>query len=203
MRVDGKIIQKHIKYIGREADKKVILSSSISNISIEKVKIYSPLLVLNHICDEISLSNILGKYGNEILSLVFAHCVDYKSVNQMPNWFERTDFNMLLDIKNLTENSLLKALDSIEEIGIDKLQKEIFKKVKTIYNLETKGIIYDVTNTYLYGKKCPFGKFGKDKEGVKGRPLIQIGLGVTKTDGVPIFHKTFNGNISDSRTLSD
>ena len=75
--------------------------------------------------------------------------------------------------------------------------------MKTIYNLETKGIIYDVTNTYLYGKKCPFGKFGKDKEGVKGRPLIQIGLGVTKTDGVPIFHKTFNGNISDSRTLSD
>ena len=36
-----------------------------------------------------------------------------------------------------------------------------------------------------------------------GRPLIQIGLGVTKKDGIPIFHKTFNGNISDSRTLHD
>ncbi len=64
-------------------------------------------------------------------------------------------------------------------------------------------IIYDVTNTYLYGKNCPFGKLGKDKEGVKGRPLIQIGLGVTKEEGVPLFHKIFDGNIHDSRTLQD
>jgi transposase len=44
---------------------------------------------------------------------------------------------------------------------------------------------------------------GHDKEGVKGRPLIQIGLGVTKDEGIPIFHKTFDGNIHDSRTLQD
>ena len=44
---------------------------------------------------------------------------------------------------------------------------------------------------------------GKDKEGVKGRPLIQIGLGVTQDEGVPVFHKVFHGNIHDSRTLQD
>ncbi len=48
--------------------------------------------------------------------------------------------------------------------------------------------VYDVTNTYFYGKKCPLAKCGKDKEGVKGRPLIQIGLGVTKQKGVPVVH---------------
>ena len=60
-----------------------------------------------------------------------------------------------------------------------------------------------MTNTYLYGKRCPFGKAGHDKEGVKGRPLIQIGLGVTKNEGIPIFHKVFNGNIHDTKTLHD
>lgn len=204
VRVNGKVKQKHIKYIGREADKKTILSSSISNITIEEIKLHGPLLVLNYFCDKIGLSDILGEYGDELLSLVFAHCIDYKSVNQMSRWFKRTDLNMILNLEKLTEDRILKALDSIhEEENIEQIQSDIFEKIKSIYKIDTTGVIYDVTNTYLYGKNCPFGKLGKDKEGVKGRPLIQIGLGVTRKDGIPIFHKTFNGNISDSRTLHD
>lgn len=42
VRIDGKVVQKHIKYIGRKADDKTILSSSISNISIEEVKLHGP-----------------------------------------------------------------------------------------------------------------------------------------------------------------
>lgn len=160
--------------------------------------------MLNYFCKKLGLSEILGDYGDEILSLVFAHCIDYKSVNQMSRWFKRTDLNMVLDLENLTEDRILKALDSIgEENTIERIQNEVFEKIKSIHKLDTTGVIYDVTNTYLYGKNCPLGQLGKDKEGVKGRPLIQIGLGVTKKDGIPIFHKTFNGNISDSRTLHD
>lgn len=203
IRVDGKIIQKHIKYLGKEVDNKTILSSSISDVSVEEIKLHGPLVVLNYFCKKIGLSEILGEYGNEILSLVFAHCIDYKSVNQMTDWFKRTDLNMILNLENLTEDRILKALDSIDVSMHEQIQKKLFEKVKSVYNLKPSGIIYDVTNTYLYGKKCPFGKLGKDKEGVKGRPLIQIGLGVTKEEGIPIFHKTFNGNISDSRTLHD
>lgn len=204
VRVDGRVVQKHIRYIGKETDNKTILSSSISNLSIDKVKLHGPLLVLNYFCEKIGLSNILGEYGDELLSLVFAHCIDYKSVNQMTSWFKRTDLNMILDLENLTEDRVLKALDSIhDEESIERIQNEIFKKIQLNYEIDPAGVIYDVTNTYLYGKKCLFGKFGKSKDKVKGRPLIQIGLGVSKENGIPIFHKTFNGNISDSRTLND
>jgi transposase len=71
------------------------------------------------------------------------------------------------------------------------------------YDLDTKGIVYDVTNTYLYGKKCSLARLGNDKEGVKGRPLIQIGLGTTQRDGIPVFHKAYNGNTHDSKTFQD
>ncbi len=97
----------------------------------------------------------------------------------------------------------MKALDSIEDFHLQKLQKSIFESVQSLYQLKNTGIIYDVTNTYLCGKKCSLGKLGHDKEGVKGRPLIQIGLGVTKNEGVPVFHKTFHGNVHDARTLDD
>lgn len=201
--VNGTCVQKHIRYIGKEADGKTILSSSLSDVAIDKVKLHGPLLVLNHLAKEIGLSEALGDYGDEILSLVYAHCLDYKSINQMTSWFERTDLNMILDLDELTEKRLLHALDSLEQQNQDVLQRRIFENVSKQYNLDTRGMVYDVTNTYLYGKKCPLGKWGKDKEGVLGRPLIQIGLGVTQKEGIPIFHKTYEGNIHDSRTFQD
>lgn len=203
IRVNGKVVQKHLKYIGKEVDGDTVLSSSVSDISIEKVKLFGPLIALDSLAKEINLEKTLGSFGREILSLVYAHCLDYKSINKMEDWFSRTDLNFILDLNDLTESRLLKALDSINENKIEAIQKDIFAEVKSKLNLKSGGVVYDVTNTYLYGKKCELGKLGKDKQNVKGRPLIQIGLGVTKDEGIPIFHKTFSGNISDSRTMRD
>lgn len=202
-RINGKVVQRYIRHIGREADGKTILSASLSDVEVEQVKLYGPLLVLHELATEIGLPELLGTYSSELLSLVYAHCVDYKSVNQMPTWFERTDLSLLLNLEGLTEERLLKALDSLEAQDPETLQRDIFESVRKKYHLKNSGVIYDVTNTYLYGKKCPLGKLGKDKEGVKGRPLIQIGLGVTLEEGIPLFHKVFDGNIHDSKTFQD
>lgn len=202
-KINGKVVQRHIRYIGKEVDGRTILSASMSDVQVDQVKQYGPLLVLNHLAQEIGLAVRLGQYGNEILSMVYAHCLNYESINQMPAWFERTDLNMMLNIEGLTEERLLNALDSLQTEDSEVLQKNIFESVRKKYQLKDSGIVYDVTNTYLYGKKCPMGKEGKDKEGVRGRPLIQIGLAVTKETGIPVFHKTFDGNIHDSRTFQD
>ena len=201
--IGGKCVQRHLRYVGKEADGKTILSASMSDVQVDQVKQYGPLLVLNHLAQEIGLADHLGQYGNEILSVVYAHCLDYESINQMPAWFERTDLNMMLNIEGLTEERLLNALDSLQTEDSEVLQKNIFESVRKKYQLNDPGIVYDVTNTYLYGKKCPMGKEGKDKEGVRGRPLIQIGLAVTQEAGIPVFHKTFDGNIHDSKTFQD
>jgi len=200
-RIEGKVVQRHIRYIGKEVDGRTVLSASMSDVEVDEVKLYGPLLVLHHLAQEIRLPEMLGPYANEILSLVYAHCIDSQSINQMEGWFERTDLNMILNIDGLTEQRLLEALDSLESMNSEKLQSEIFESVKSRYDLHPSGVVYDVTNTYLYGKNCPLGKLGHDKEGVKGRPLIQIGLAVTKEEGIPIFHRTFDGNVHDARTL--
>ena len=119
-----------------------------------------------------------------------------EAINQMTHWFQRTDLNLLLNLEGVTEARFLNALDFLENQDFLKMQKQIFQCVTRKYKLSNKGILYDVTNTYLYGEKCPLGKPGKDKDGVKGRPLIQIGLGVTKEEGIPVFHQVFDGNIA-------
>ncbi len=202
-RIGGKVVQRHVRYVGRQADDRVVLASSISDASVESVKLYGPLIVLDHLAKEIGLGDILGEHGDEILSLAYAHCIDYKSVNQMSRWFERTDLSFILDLEKLTEARLLSALDSLEKRDHTELQREIFDSVSAKYKLDSKGVVYDVTNTYLYGKKCSLGRLGKGKDGFKGRPLIQIGLGTTQRDGVPVFHKVHDGNTHDSRTFLD
>jgi hypothetical protein len=202
-RVQGRVVQYFIRYVGKEADGRTVLSTSMSDVEVEEVKLYGPLLVLHYLAEEIGVREHLGAYANEILSMVYAHCLDYQSVNHMEGWFKRTDLNMMLDLERLTESRLLSGMDFLEQTDSDQLQREIFQSVKEKYPLRNSGVIYDVTNTYLYGKKCSLGKLGHDKEGVPGRPLIQIGLGVTQEEGIPVFHKTFNGNIADARTLQD
>jgi hypothetical protein len=72
-RVNDKVVTRHIRYLGREADGKTVLSSSLSHVKVEQVKIYGPLLVLNHIAQEINLPSLRGQYSNEILNMAYAH----------------------------------------------------------------------------------------------------------------------------------
>jgi transposase len=201
-REDGVVKQQHIRYVGKEKNGKTILSCSISDAQITSVKLSGQLMVLNSIAKSIGLHETLGEYSNEILSMVYAHCLDYKSLNQMENWFEKTDLNLVLNLEELTEKRLFNALDSINEDSFKK-QEITFNNIKKYLNLTPDGIIYDVTNTYFYGKESDIAKYGKDKEKRKGYPLVQIGLAVTKKEGIPILHKTFPGNIHDCRTFVD
>ena len=202
-RVGNKVVQRFIRYVGKEANGRTVLSTSISDVEVEEVKLYGPLLVLHHLAQEIQLPEQLGAYSQEILSLVYAHCLDYRSLNHMPRWFERTDLNFLLNLEGLTEKRLVGALDRLETLDAEVWQQRLFEGVCRQYRLRPSGVIYDVTNTYLYGRHCPLAKPGHDKEEVKGRPLIQIGLGVTQAEGFPLFHKVFDGNVHDARTLQD
>jgi len=68
---------------------------------------------------------------------------------------------------------------------------------------DTSSVLYDVANTYVYGTCCNLAKKGKDKEGVRGRRVIQVGLGITKKWGLPIFHQVHPGNVSDSKIFNE
>lgn len=200
--IDGKCFQKHIRYIGKEVDGEAVISISSRDLQVDSVKVYGPLLTFHYLAQKIKLPEVLGEYSNEILSMVYAHCLDYKSIRNMPKWYQRTDLNLLLNLEALTESRLVSAMDTLSDSKIDEYQRTIFKNVKKAYSLNSKGIVYDVTNTYFHGRKCKIGKIGRSKDGKRQNDLIQIALGTTKKEGIPVFHKTFKGNIHDSKTLT-
>lgn len=199
---NGKVKQEHIRYVGKEVDGEQILSGSIADARIDKVVIHGSLLVLDALAKQTNLSNLLGEYGDYLLSLAYAHCIAPNSVKKLTKWFERTDIHSLLNIPDVTYKKLLEALDSVGgENGIW-IQNKIFRSIKQQLNLKPEGYFYDITNVYFYGIKCPIAKKKKKLES-KNLPQIQIGLAVTKEDSIPIFHRVFEGNIFDARTLQD
>ena len=93
-------------------------------------------------------------------------------------------------------------MDSVEGVRGAEVQGRIFGRLKEVLELSAKGYFYDLTNIYFYGVCCPLAKRGQNGEGRKDRQ-VQIGLAVTQGEAIPIFHKVFEGNIFDARTLPD
>lgn len=200
--VNGKVVQKHLRYVGKEVSGRRILSGSVDESEITQVKLWAPFIVLDRLSKEIGLSKILGEYGNYLICLAFAHCVEPKSINTMEDWFKTTDIDKILPIADVSEKLLYSALDSIDDNNTEMIQQRIYESVQENYHLKPRTHFFDVTNTYFYGAECPMAKRGKSKEGLEN-PQVQIGLAVTEDDGFPIFHKVFSGNIFDARILSD
>src|SRR6185369_7616080 len=138
-----------------------------------------------------------------ILALVYCHCHDYRSLLEVNRWFQKTDLNIIFGIEKITEKQLDDAFSALEEMDHLALQKSIFEKLGTLCEEDTSSVLYDVTNTYVYGTCCNLAKKGKDKEGVRGRRVIQIGLGITKKWGLPIFHQVHPGNVNDSKIFNE
>lgn len=198
----GKVKQRYLRYVGKEADNKRILTGSIADAQVTKVSVYGPLLALHQIAREIDLAGILGKYAPELLSLVYAHCVQPGSVTRISDWYERTDLNHLLSFESLTEKRLLEAMDYYDEKRREATQHNIFIRLQDTYEIKCTGIFYDITDIYFYGKECSLAKIGHNSDGMT-LPQLQLGLAVTRKESFPIFHRTFPGNIHDSKTVTD
>ena len=201
-RENGKVKQKFIGYVGKEVDGKTVLSGSIERTKITKVSVFGPLLILDAVAKQVNLSGLLGEYGDYLLSLAYGHCISPNSVRKLTEWFGRTDINSLLNIEGVTYKKLLDALDSVDGGNGVLIQYKIFEAIKQKLKLKPDGYFYDVTNAYFYGVKCPIAK-KKKKPKSRNQPQIQIGLAVTKDESIPIFHKVFEGNIFDAKTLPD
>lgn len=200
-RVGGRVVQKHIRYVGREIDDKPILTGSVATSTVDRVTIYGPLLILDEIAKQIDLSAALGEYGDYLLSLAYAHCVSPDSLAGMVEWYQKSEVGSLLSVADVTYKKLIEAMDSVEGRS-QEIQGQIFGHLKEALRLSSKGYFYDITNVYFYGTCCPLAQPGHNAEGRKERQ-IQIGLAVTQDEGIPVFHKVFEGNIFDARTLPD
>ena len=63
-------------------------------------------------------------------------------------------------------------------------------------------MLYDVTSSYYEGKTCPLARFGYDRDGKTGCPIIVYGA-LTDADGRPVAVQVYPGNTADPKTVPD
>jgi transposase len=102
-----------------------------------------------------------------------------------------------LDVANATEDQLYDAMDWL----LDRLSV-IENKLAKRHLSDGAMVLYDVTSSYYEGKTCPLARFGHDRDGKTGLPIIVYGT-LTDAEGRPIAVQVYPGNTGDPKTVPD
>jgi transposase len=102
-----------------------------------------------------------------------------------------------LNVADAKEDQLYDAMDWL-------LARQVTIENKLARRHLTDGalVLYDVTSSYYEGKTCPLARFGHDRDGKTGLPIIVYGL-LTDADGRPVAVQVYPGNTGDPKTVPD
>jgi transposase len=102
-----------------------------------------------------------------------------------------------LQVANADENDLYAALDWLLS-----RQRSIETKLARRHLGEGALVLYDVSSSYYEGRTCPLAKFGHNRDGKQGRPIIVYGM-LTDAAGRPVAVEVYAGNTGDPTTVPD
>ena len=102
-----------------------------------------------------------------------------------------------LDVADATEDQLYDAMDWLLQ-----RQSALERKLAKRHLSEGASVLYDVTSSYYEGKTCPLARFGHDRDGKTGLPIIVYGT-LTDADGRPVAVQVYPGNTGDPTTVPD
>jgi len=102
-----------------------------------------------------------------------------------------------LGVSDADEDDLYEAMDWLlgRQAGIE-------KRLAARHLSEGSLVLYDVTSSYYEGHCCPLARFGHDRDGKKGRPIIVYGL-LTDQEGRPVAVEVYPGDTGDPSTVPD
>ena len=209
-RTKGIVKHRCVRYLGRS--KNLGKTSSVpTDIVVKNSLEYGSVVALYTLAERIGLSKIIyqatmkggGKHIGKLAEImVINRCLEPVSRNKLPGWYEKTVLPFLLGIPpdKVHPQIFYNAMNYLTDEAILKIQKELYRNVKRIYDVDTSTVFYDLTSTYFEGTHCPMGEFGYSTDHRPDKLQINIGMGVDR-DCIPITHNVFTGSIRDVTTV--
>jgi hypothetical protein len=102
-----------------------------------------------------------------------------------------------LAVEDADEDDLYAAMDWLLA-----RQDRIEQKLAARHLTDGAVVLYDVSSSYYEGSTCPLARYGHDRDGHTGRPIIVYGV-LTDRDGRPIAVSVYPGNTADPTTVRD
>ncbi len=101
-----------------------------------------------------------------------------------------------LGLDDSNEDDLYAAMDWLLE-----RQGAIEKRLAKRHLEEGSLVLYDVTSSYVEGRRCPLARHGYSRDGKRGKLQIVFGL-LCNREGCPVAVEVFEGHTADPATLS-
>ena len=121
----------------------------------------------------------------------------------MVGWSKREAVDDVLgvDAEQLNEDKFYRNMDKLHGHRME-IERELYAREKSLFNLEGSLVLYDLTNTYFEGQavRNPKAMRGHSKEMRTDCKLVAMGL-MLDADGFPIGHEVYAGNTIDGTTV--
>lgn len=193
---------------------------------------WGPVLLARYLWDQVGLTEIIGRLcrprkftsdpAEKAFVLVANRLMAPSSEHGLARWLENT---FVCDrkgrrckpqwrpVKQITRAQRVKVqskqlnqwyatLDALLAIK-DRLEQELFQRVRDLFSQKVDLVFYDLTSTY-FCRKSPAGTLRRHGVSKDHRPRqVQVVLGVVMANGWPIAHHVFPGNRADKTTLRE
>ncbi len=156
---------------------------------------------------DLDLERLLGRERcrerDLVVAMIVQRVISPGSKLSATRRFEQTTLGEELDLGEVKEAELLAAMDWLLEHQ-DRIEKTLAKRHLTP---DSDGggdafVLYDLSSSYLEGRKCPLGKLGYSRDGVKGKLQVNYGL-ICSPRGRPVSVSAFAGSAQDQTTVPD
>ena len=217
--VDGRAKTTILKYLG-SAEKvyRIFLGLDKEETESHQRYQYAAPLALHQIAEEIGLIEVINRHtkkreqgfsvGEYLHLITLNRALDPRSKRGLRRWYERTILPFFLDIapEKLTSQAFWDHMKYLGEEEIARIEEELSSRIIELYGLNTECLLYDITNFYTFiqeheGNELP--KKGNSKAKRFDLNQINLALLVTKDDGIPLMHHTYEGNRHDAKKFPE
>ncbi len=214
-REDGKVKSRTLANISDwpeakiDSLRRVLAGETLAPLEVERFEI-ARALAHGHVAAALGTARRLGldkmlpkgpdRPSRLILAMIVARIVEpaakLATARQLSEATAAHSLGAVLDLGEVDEDELYAALDLLgrNQASVEKTLAERHLKDGVL-------VLYDVTPSYLEGRRCELAQFGYSRDHRGDRPQIVFGLMCTP-DGCPVAVEVFEGNLGDPTTLA-
>lgn len=217
-RVNGKPKTTILKYLGN-ADKILNMALGIEKAGVEYARVhdFGDAAALYFQAQDIQLEKIIDKHakkrnqgltvGQYILLIVLNRAVEPRSKRGIARWYRKTVLERLTLVaaEALTSQNFWNHMGYLGKEEIKAIEKGV-TGILLEEDLSVEALLYDITNfaTYIEDHDDDqLARRGNNKQKRFDLNQINLALLVTREDGIPLFHESYEGNMHDAKKFPE
>lgn len=146
--------------------------------------------------------------GEYFLYCVFNRMIEAVSKRRLADWYRRTAIQHIrpVDLEEMTSQRYWEKWDRVNEQALETICQRFFSRIWEVEGPPADCLLFDTTNYYTYmGSQTDsdLAVRGKNKAGKHHLRQIGLGLLVARDLRLPLYYRTYPGNLHDSRLFAE